>query len=463
MLLKGHLSVHQRDDQYIAILVDYPYWMIVNEAGKEVLELCYQCSAMGEVVTRFSESSQMPIRESTNLIEEFLTPLNDHRILGLDPDISGHSVDPILIAICINITRDCNLFCPHCYASGGTIYPDELSTEEIRAFLQEAKPYTKGPVQVQLTGGEPFLQEEKLFAAIDESHNLGYNTLIVNTNGLLLTRKKVERLKNAISGFEFFNITVSLDGATRKTHEQIRGPDTFERTLHALRMLREAGLPVAASITVHQGNFTELEAIFNLCMNLGVTPYTSPLAPLGRAPHSGLSPVKLSDLVIETYRIIKKNDFPRERMGATFLYSIVQTLRNMSKRLYCGSGLSTLFLDSNGDLYPCMNTLYQAAFKCGNIRTASFGDLWEHSPVYSNLRALVIPESNDTCSQCDLKYFCGGYCRGLTYALTGDLHAPFSWCEDFKKTLLEALWILAEEPDLFKEQARNEFRRYGIW
>lgn len=463
MLLKGRLSVYQKDDQYIAILVDYPYWMAINEAGKEVLELCYHYSSMDEVVAKFSESAQISVKQSADLIQEFLTPLSDHHILGCDPNTSKYSIDPILIAICINITRNCNLFCPHCYASGGTIYPDELTGTEIRDFLQEVKPYTKGPVQVQLTGGEPFLQEEKLFAAIDESRNLGYSTLIINTNGLLLTREKVKKLKDAISDFRFFNITVSLDGATRKTHEQIRGPNTFEKTLHALRMLREAGLPVAASITVHQGNLRELEDIFNLCMDLDVIPYTSPLAPLGRAPHSGLNPVKLSDLVTETYRIIKKNNLPREKMGATFLYSIVQTLRNMNKRMYCGSGLSTLFLDSNGDLYPCMNTLYQATFKCGNIRTVSFSDMWERSPVYRGLRALVIPESNDTCSQCDLKYFCGGYCRGLTYALTGDLHAPFSWCEDFKKTLLETLWILSEEPDLFQEQAQNEFKRYGMW
>jgi hypothetical protein len=30
------------------------------------------------------------------------------------------------------------------------------------------RPYTKGTVQVQLTDGEPFLEEQKVFSAIEE-------------------------------------------------------------------------------------------------------------------------------------------------------------------------------------------------------------------------------------------------------------------------------------------------------
>jgi radical SAM protein with 4Fe4S-binding SPASM domain len=228
-------------------------------------------------------------------------------------------------------------------------------------------------------------------------------------------------------------------------------------------MLREADFPVAASIAVHQENFQELEAIFNLCMDLDVVPFTSPLAPLGRARTSMLNTVKLNDLVTEIWRIIKKNDFPRANMSATYLYYVVQALRNTNRRLYCGAGLSTLFLDSNGDLYPCMNTLYQEAFKCGNIRETSFGDIWEQSPVYCKMRNLNIPESNKRCTKCEVRYICAGYCRGLTYAVTGDLYAPFIWCKDFKKALIEAMWILAEEPDLFEKQAKAEFTRYGLW
>ena len=462
MLLKGDLSIHERDGQYLAILSDYPYWMVVNEAGRDILELCHNFSHLEEVASTYAEAADLPAEEGVGIVTEFLDPLINH-IFDIDPDMIDCSVDPVLVAVCINVTRNCNLHCPHCYASGGVVYPSELSSDEIRTFLQEIKPYTRDAVQIQLTGGEPFLEEEKVFAAIDEAKKLGYNILIVNTNGILLDQEKINRLKNAVSDIEYFNITVSLDGATERTHEMIRGPHTFKRTLHALKLLRKADLPVAASIAVHRANFHELEALFQLCMDLGVVPYTSPLAPLGRAKTSALEPVRLSDLVTETYRIIKKNDLPRDRMGATYLYYIVQALRNTNRRLYCGSGLSTLFLDSNGDLYPCMNTLYQDAFLCGNIRRQPFGEIWEHSPVYSKLRCLNIPDANEKCRKCEVRYLCAGYCRGLTYAVTGDLHAPFIWCDDFKKALIEAMWILAEEPDLFREQAQAEFIRYGIW
>ena len=462
MLLKGNLTIHQRDSQYLAILADYPYWLVVNEAGKEILELCFQCSTFEEVASRFADLADIPAQESLTIVKEFLSPLLDHNILNSDFDTIDSPVNPILMAICINITRKCNLFCPHCYASGGPGYRNELSDEEIRTFLQEVAPFTRGTVQVQLTGGEPFLEEEKLFAAIDEVQKLKYNILIINTNGTLLNKENVDQLKSAVSHIEHVNISVSLDGATKKTHELIRGPDTFEKALIALTLLRDAGLPVAASIAVHQENFHELEDIFNLCMDLGVVPYTSPLAPLGRAQTSTLKPVPLRSLVTETYRIIKENNLPREKMSATYVYYIVQALRNLNRRRYCGSGLSTLFLDSNGDVYPCMNTLYQKAFKCGNIREMPFKNIWE-SPVYNNLRSLNIPESNEKCRICEMRYICAGYCRGVTHKVTGSIYAPFIWCKDFKKTLEEAMWILSEEPDLFKKQAREEFTRYGMW
>jgi len=456
------MYTHERDGQYLAVLADYPYWMAVNEAGKDVLQLCYTCTSLEELAFEFARSENLLLEESLEIITEFLDPLKDHHILGSDPCKEKYSVDPVLVAICINVTRNCNLHCPHCYASGGTVYPNELSGDELRTFLRDVKPYTKGTVQVQLTGGEPFLEEEKMFAVIEEFRKLGYTILIVNTNGTLLTRENVDRLKKAVSGIEHFSITVSLDGATKEMHELVRGSDTFEKTLQALKMLRKSNLPVAASITIHKENFSELEALFNLCMDLDVVPYTSPLAPLGRAQNSTLEPVSLSNLVTETYRIIKKNDLPRDKMSATYLYYIVQALRNMNRRLYCGSGLSTLFLDSNGDLYPCMNTLYQNAFKCGNVREAPFGKIWEHSPVYHQMRYLNIPESNEKCAECEVRYICAGYCRGLTYAVTNDLCAPFIWCEDFRKALIETMWILSEEPDLFQEQARAEFIRYSM-
>lgn len=463
MLLKGELSTFERDDKYLTLLSSYPYWMVTNEAGKEILELCCISSSLEEVASRYAELADFSLEESLGIVEEFLGPLKEHGILGVDPDCEPCSPDPALIAVCINVTRDCNLRCPHCYASGGVHYDNELSENEVRQFLRDIRPYTKGPVQVQLTGGEPFLKVEKVFAAIDEFLNLHYDMLILNTNGILLTRDIVDRLEEAVRDVPYFNVTVSLDGATPETHEIIRGTGTFGKSVEALKILREAGLSVAASIAVHQGNFHELEAIFSLCMDLDVVPYTSPLAPLGRAPSSSLEPVNLSDLVKETYRIIRENNLPRDKMSATFLYYIVQALRNTNRRVYCGSGLSTLFLDSNGDLYPCMNTLFQDVFKCGNIRETPFGELWENSPVYRKMRSLNIPESTEKCKSCDVRYICAGYCRGLTYAETGDLYAPFIWCEDFRKALIQTMWILSEEPDLFQKQASAEFARYGIW
>jgi len=62
---------------------------------------------------------------------------------------------------------------------------------------------------------------------------------------------------------------------------------------------------------------------------------------------------------------------------------------------------------------------------------------------------------NDECPSCEVKYFCGGFCRGETYANTGDLNSPYVRCKEYKEGILEAMWELSANPDLYEEKARE--------
>ena len=57
-----------------------------------------------------------------------------------------------------NLTRRCNLRCPHCYLEAGKKADNELTTAECLALIDEIK--ALGTEMVILTGGEPLLRKD---------------------------------------------------------------------------------------------------------------------------------------------------------------------------------------------------------------------------------------------------------------------------------------------------------------
>ncbi|MCP5109881.1 MAG: radical SAM protein, partial [bacterium] len=57
-----------------------------------------------------------------------------------------------------NLTRMCNLRCPHCYLSAGKKAEEELSTAECLGMMDEMQ--ALGTEMIILTGGEPLLRKD---------------------------------------------------------------------------------------------------------------------------------------------------------------------------------------------------------------------------------------------------------------------------------------------------------------
>lgn len=59
---------------------------------------------------------------------------------------------------------------------------------------------------------------------------------------------------------------------------------------------------------------------------------------------------------------------------------------------------------------------------------------------------------NEKCAVCDVRYMCGGNCRGENYQTSKDLNSPHFKCEEIRDSILELMWILSENPDLFNHK-----------
>ncbi|MCC7087704.1 MAG: radical SAM protein [Dehalococcoidia bacterium] len=111
---------------------------------------------------------------------------------------------------------------------------------------------------VLLSGGEPLMRPE-LFAFAEYARRLGPRT-VLSTNGTLIDGATARRIHN--TGFIYAGI--SLDGM-ESTHDRIRGVrGSFQKSLQAVRHLREAGVRTGLRFTMHGKNQTDLPAISDL-------------------------------------------------------------------------------------------------------------------------------------------------------------------------------------------------------
>lgn len=162
-------------------------------------------------------------------------------------------------------------------------------------------------------------------------------------------------------------------------------------------------------------------------------------------------------MVIEMREILRRHPDWGDLVAQSFLGNILTIARLCPRYKYCGTG-TNLLVDSNGDVFPCLNLAFPE-FCAGNLRRQTFEEIWFHSPVLQKLRSTCVETLNPTCAQCFLRYMCGGGCRQEIYSLSGSLDLPAFYCASWKKTIIEACWTLDEFPQLHSTLATSRSER----
>jgi MoaA/NifB/PqqE/SkfB family radical SAM enzyme len=134
----------------------------------------------------------------------------------------------------IEVTTECNIRCPHCFARSGISRDASLPTERVKEIARDG--HEIGYRLLHLTGGEPLLWKG-LFEVLDHAFGLGYETVLVNTNGTLLTQETSRRLAT----YPNLSISISLEG-TEALHDRVRGEGSYVRTVRGLENALDAGL-----------------------------------------------------------------------------------------------------------------------------------------------------------------------------------------------------------------------------
>jgi len=162
-----------------------------------------------------------------------------------------------------HILTKCNLSCTHCYINPEQHGANTLDIKTIESWLSlfSDKAATTNLI---FLGGEPTLHPD-LSLAVKTAKNIGFKSITIDTNGYLF-----HDILNRISSDDIDFLSFSLDGATPKTNDAIRGEGSFEKVMEGLKLAHEKGFSCSMIYTVSDKNIHELELMPELVRHLGI-------------------------------------------------------------------------------------------------------------------------------------------------------------------------------------------------
>jgi MoaA/NifB/PqqE/SkfB family radical SAM enzyme len=152
-------------------------------------------------------------------------------------------------ALSIEITRECPLHCPGCYAYGDDHLGGELTLREVRDFKGQelvdgvlALVDKHRPLHVSIVGGEPLVRYRELQSILPALTRRGIHTQLVTS--------AVREIPAEWHGMRRLSIVVSIDGL-QPEHDVRRTPATYDRILKHIEGHR---ITVHCTVTRQQVN-----------------------------------------------------------------------------------------------------------------------------------------------------------------------------------------------------------------
>ena len=441
-----HIRKVSEEDQnsiYIVIDSDWPSWIFVNKDGLEIINLLNGKNSVVKIAREIANRHHNEYADSFLIVNSFLEQLKDNQLLH--GNTRSFKKKNLFRGIALEITRKCNLRCIHCYLAAGKRNKKELKFDEIRCLLNSTKDL--GGLSVAIGGGEPFLRKDCI-KIIEYALSLDL-LILVGTNGTLINRNLAKQLSNLP-----IKIQISLDGASKEIHDQIRGPDNFNRTIRGIDNLIKEGMEknIVIAFTPMRINITDLSLIieFALERNIPVIQFP-PLSPSGRAK-SRWKALKLTDNeVLNFWDLIEKktNELKGKIDLCADCFSI--NINNPGLPYRCSIG-TQLRIDPEGNVYPCQCFHSGMEFCIGNVRETVLEKI-VNSERLENIKRKCFqrPYEIEDCRSCEWKNFCGSGCMGIAYERKGTILCHESCLE--RKHWVEKLF-----ENKFKEISIGDFR-----
>lgn len=347
----------------------------------------------------------------------------------------------------VMVTDACNLRCRHCWLDCGTGIPRPVS-----GILTIIETFVRlGGTQLNLTGGEFLLHPDWPRIL---SHSLNQDRIrgvCLQTNATLIRKDHVDVLLKLPP--DKLRIQVSLDGASARAHDFVRGAGSHALTMTGIRLLVAAGFASRIQVTFTEmaHNFDELPQLLELLVNLGIGRLISAtLVKGGRAAASAHmrqpSPAQYRALI----HAYQSDAAFKMRCDQHASIAAIQWFKHRLEHTdsHC-SCLKNLFVDAGGRIFPCTMLLLER-FASESVYDRPMDQviqdalaIWAELPILHRKRQKALA----SCNGCPGKNHCGGGCMGRAAAARGELMDPEDRC-----LLRRAVYGWDEPPDPVKDR-----------
>lgn len=321
--------------------------------------------------------------------------------------LNENIIRPKLEHIDIEITRACNYNCVHC--SAGALKQDtsiELTYDEIKKIINDS--YELGLTKLGLTGGEPLLEEEKMFDLISYAYNSLKIPVHIHTNGSLVTDEIAKRLRR-----HDVLTTISIFTNNEVNDEITRTDGSLELTLNGIKNALNNDINLHIFIVPSKLNVPYIKDIIYQLNKIGAKIFRIlSLSPTGRAieQFNDMSLTKEQIQKLNADLLQLRDEYGIDIQSGFCTHQTLPELFYLKGHDQCYSGKNRLHIDAIGNVYPCTAASGRPVFSAGNLRKIPLDEIWNNSPLLQFIRRYH-HERPLKCKECVRYDECMGGCR----------------------------------------------------
>lgn len=369
----------------------------------------------------------------------------------------------VLSTIVINVTEACNLRCKYCSRYKGHYdIKQTITLDLLKDILYKASLYANEigeKVVVQFHGGEPLTQFGLIRKAIEENQesnsNLDFriqtNATLLNEEILLFCKEYDIHLGLSIDG------PPELNAVTRKFKNGRNINSSIERIIPLIKKyLPRHTISCLCVLSAANAHYAEdvLEYVFNNSIDdVSILPlypdFSNCITDDNHLIPRTVDMVKFSSTVFDIWvSELRKGHVVSIPNFQIWFWNLMGNNANyLLNSTSCGVGQSLIFIDKDGEIYPCGPFSYEKKFSMGNITSISSINEIRDSEIFKSFLRRTVNNIVE-CKDCVFQGICLGGCPANSYLKHRDIFKKDPFCEYWEGVIGHIVQRLIEDPDI---------------
>lgn len=314
---------------------------------------------------------------------------------------------PTRVHLCLSYY--CPMECAHCLLPKRDSGDDEMPVEKVKEIIDQME--ISGVAELVLGAPDPCLHSDFL-EILEYARNKGI-AVIINTTAAFVNRNMVYRM--AELGIK--EIRVSMDAATEKVYDYLRGKHMYRKTIRGLKMFKEIFKDTTKLVircTLMKYNLSEINSLIRTTQKFNADQLQfSFVKPIGFAQ-------KISNQILPDVEEASKAISAIHRLAKSVRtpisipqYPAKTSRKGLYKGFGCWAANLYCYISPTGGVSPCY-ALNQSPKD--SIIEKPLIDIWLNSEEFKALRSL---KGNKVCNECGHFHVCRGGCRAQTLIYEG--------------------------------------------